>query len=90
MSKGGGYITSPSQGIQEDVPFENLCALIDTAKEYAQDLGLYNNVTTWACALRDCTTIGTNMSEIKPLARATTILGASCGGVLLKFYCVNL
>jgi len=35
MRKGGGYITSSSQEIQDDVPFENLCALIDTAKEYA-------------------------------------------------------
>lgn len=34
MSKNGGYIISPSQEIQADVPFENLCALIDTAKSY--------------------------------------------------------
>jgi len=34
MSKNGGYITAPSQEIQADVPYENLCALIDTAKEY--------------------------------------------------------
>jgi len=31
LSKGGGYITAPSQEIQEDVPFENLCTLIETA-----------------------------------------------------------
>lgn len=35
LSKNGGYLTAPSQEIQEDVPFENLCALIDTAKELA-------------------------------------------------------
>lgn len=33
LSLGGGYITAPSQEIQKDVPFENLCALIDTAAE---------------------------------------------------------
>ena len=32
LSKNGGYIIAPSQEIQADVPFENLCALIDTAK----------------------------------------------------------
>ena len=31
MSQNGGFITAPSQEIQADVPFENLCALIDTA-----------------------------------------------------------
>ena len=31
LSKNGGYIIAPSQEIQSDVPFENLCALIDTA-----------------------------------------------------------
>ncbi|MBE6541321.1 MAG: uroporphyrinogen decarboxylase [Ruminococcaceae bacterium] len=31
LSKDGGYIISPSQEIQADVPFENLCAMIDTA-----------------------------------------------------------
>lgn len=31
LSKNGGYIIAPSQEIQADVPFENLCALIDTA-----------------------------------------------------------
>lgn len=35
LSQNGGYITAPSQEIQKDVPFENLCALIDTAKELA-------------------------------------------------------
>ena len=34
MGKKGGYITASSQEIQADVPFENLCALIDTANEY--------------------------------------------------------
>jgi Uroporphyrinogen-III decarboxylase len=34
MSKSGGYITAPSQEIQSDVPYENLKALIDTAKKY--------------------------------------------------------
>lgn len=33
LSKNGGYIIAPAQEIQTDVPFENLCALIDTAKE---------------------------------------------------------
>jgi len=32
----GGYITAPSQEIQEDVPYENLIALIETAKKWAQ------------------------------------------------------
>ena len=31
LSQNGGFITAPSQEIQADVPFENLCALIDTA-----------------------------------------------------------
>lgn len=35
MSENGGYITCASQGIQLDVPYENLRALIDTAREYA-------------------------------------------------------
>jgi uroporphyrinogen-III decarboxylase len=34
MSRNGGYIISPSQDIQIDVPYKNLRALIDTAKEY--------------------------------------------------------
>ena len=33
LSRNGGYIIAPAQEIQADVPFENLCALIDTAKE---------------------------------------------------------
>ena len=33
LSKNGGYIIAPSQEIQADVPFENLCALIDTANK---------------------------------------------------------
>jgi len=36
MSKNGGYITAPSQEIQEDVPYENLIALIETAKKWAK------------------------------------------------------
>jgi uroporphyrinogen-III decarboxylase len=35
MSKNGGYITSPSQEIQIDVPIDNLAALIETAKRFA-------------------------------------------------------
>ena len=31
MSRGGGYIIAAAQGIQADVPFENLCALVDEA-----------------------------------------------------------
>jgi len=34
MNGNGGYITAPSQEIQTDVPYENLRALIDTAKKY--------------------------------------------------------
>lgn len=34
MSVNGGYITAPSQEIQTDVPYENLRALIDTARIY--------------------------------------------------------
>ena len=33
LSKNGGYILAPSQEIQADVPYENLCAMIDTANE---------------------------------------------------------
>ena len=36
MSQGGGYITAPSQEIQEDVPYENLIALIETAQKWAR------------------------------------------------------
>ena len=35
MSVSGGFITAPAQEIQADVPYENLCALIDTAAELA-------------------------------------------------------
>lgn len=35
MNERGGYITAPSQEIQEDVPYENLIALIETAKKWA-------------------------------------------------------
>lgn len=35
MSQNGGYITCSSQEIQRDVPYENLKALIETAKEFA-------------------------------------------------------
>ena len=34
MNRDGGYITAPSQDIQIDVPYLNLKALIDTAREY--------------------------------------------------------
>lgn len=34
MSANGGYITSSSQEIQTDVPYENLKALIDTARKH--------------------------------------------------------
>ncbi len=33
MSQKGGYILAAGQGIQADVPFENLCTLIDVANE---------------------------------------------------------
>ena len=33
MSQNGGYLIAAAQGIQADVPFENLCALIDAANE---------------------------------------------------------
>lgn len=35
LHESGGYITAPSQEIQTDVPYENLCALIDTAKKHS-------------------------------------------------------
>jgi len=35
MSQCGGYITAPSQEIQTDVPYENLRALIDTARAHS-------------------------------------------------------
>lgn len=34
MSQGGGYITSPAQEIQNDVPLENMLALIEAAKKF--------------------------------------------------------
>ena len=34
MGQNGGYITAPAQEIQGDVPYENLKALIDTARYY--------------------------------------------------------
>lgn len=34
MSRNGGYIICSSQEIQTDVPYENLKALIETAKSY--------------------------------------------------------
>ena len=33
MSQNGGYIIAAAQGIQADVPFENICALVDEANE---------------------------------------------------------
>lgn len=36
MSLNGGYITAPSQEIQTDVPYENVKALIDTAKLFSK------------------------------------------------------
>jgi uroporphyrinogen decarboxylase len=35
MSQDGGYITAAAQEIQTDVSYENIRALLDTAKEYA-------------------------------------------------------
>lgn len=35
MSQGGGFIISPAQEIQSDVPFENILALIEEAKSYS-------------------------------------------------------
>lgn len=37
MAENGGYITAPSQEIQTDVPYENLRALIDAAKQAAKE-----------------------------------------------------
>ena len=34
MRRGGGYITSPAQEIQSDVPLENMLALIEQAQSY--------------------------------------------------------
>jgi len=33
MSRNGGYLIAAAQGMQADVPFENLCALVDTANK---------------------------------------------------------
>ncbi len=35
MGKGGGYITAPAQEIQNDVPLENIYALIEEAQSFA-------------------------------------------------------
>lgn len=37
LSQNGGYIIGPAQEIQADVPFENLCALIDTANALVEE-----------------------------------------------------
>jgi hypothetical protein len=34
MAKGGGYILEPGITLQDDVPVENMVALIETAREY--------------------------------------------------------
>jgi uroporphyrinogen decarboxylase len=36
MSKGGGYIASPAQAIQGDVPVENMIALLETCQSFAK------------------------------------------------------
>ena len=36
MNRNDGYIIAPSQEIQEDVPYENLIALIEQAKKWAE------------------------------------------------------
>ena len=33
MSAGGGYILSPAQSLQDDVPVENIQALLEVARE---------------------------------------------------------
>jgi uroporphyrinogen decarboxylase len=35
MARGGGYITSPAQELQIDVPIENMMALLDEARRFA-------------------------------------------------------
>jgi uroporphyrinogen decarboxylase len=35
MRRGGGYITAPAQYIQNDVPVENMLALVEGARAYA-------------------------------------------------------
>ena len=39
MARGGGYIFSPAQEIQGDVPAENILALLDVARESARLAG---------------------------------------------------
>ncbi|HPB16216.1 MAG TPA: uroporphyrinogen decarboxylase family protein, partial [Clostridia bacterium] len=34
MSNNGGYIAAPAQEIQDDVPYENITALIDVLRYY--------------------------------------------------------
>ena len=34
MSTNGGYVAAPAQEIQEDVPYENITALIDVLRYY--------------------------------------------------------
>ena len=34
MSSKGGYIAAPAQEIQDDVPYENITALIDVLRHY--------------------------------------------------------
>lgn len=36
MSKGGGYISSPAQTLQDDVPLENIFALMETCQSYVE------------------------------------------------------
>jgi uroporphyrinogen decarboxylase len=33
LGRDGGYLIAAAQGVQADVPFENLCRLIDTANK---------------------------------------------------------
>ena len=37
MSRGGGYILAPAQSIQDDVPLENLLALLEVAREEREE-----------------------------------------------------
>ena len=39
MAEGGGYILSPAQSIQSDVPVENMLALLEVAREKVTDGG---------------------------------------------------
>jgi uroporphyrinogen decarboxylase len=36
MADGGGYILSPAQSIQDDVPLENILAMLEVAREYRE------------------------------------------------------